>query len=388
MGKTLNVLPATTLDYRRLAEKRLPRFLFDYIDGGANDERTLAANVDDFAEVLIKQRVLVNVDGIDTRTTFAGQAADMPLILAPVGMAGLFGRRGEVQGVRAADAAGIPFTLSTVGICPLDEIRGASPNPFWFQLYMIRDRTAVRELLDRATAAGVTTLAFTIDLPLPGMRHRDTRNGMLGTSLACKVGKAWQVGTRPGWIWNIGVKGKPHSFGNLADRVPDPTDLTAYRAWLDEQFDASVTWKDIEWLRSIWPGKLILKGLQEADDAQRAVDVGADGVIVSNHGARQLDSVASSIAKLPAVVDAVDARIDVFMDGGVRSGLDVFKAVALGAKAVLIGRPWVWAMAGAGESGLRDLLATFKKELEVAMALSGCVRIADIDRSRLDRWPS
>ena len=387
MGKTLNIHPATTLDYRRLAEARLPRFLFDYIDGGANDERTLASNVDDFSRILIKQRVLTNVDHLDTSTTIAGAPADMPVVLAPVGMAGLFGRRGEVQGVRVANAKNIPFTLSTVGICPLEEIKAASAQPFWFQLYMIRDRGVIRELLERAMANGCTTLVFTVDLPMPGMRHRDTRNGMLSNALKAKLGKAWQLGTRPGWIWDVGVNGKPHSFGSLAHLVPDPTDLAAYRVWIDKQFDTSVTWKDIEWLRSIWKGTLLLKGIQEVEDARGALEVGADGLIVSNHGARQLDSVASSISKLPAIADAVGDKLEVLMDGGVRSGLDVYKAVALGARAVMIGRPWVWAMAGGGEQGLGDLLATFKRELEVAMALSGVTRIADIKRSNIDAMP-
>lgn len=384
MGQTLNIVPVTPLDLRRLAEKKLPRFLFDYIDGGANDERTLAANVSDFGKVLIKQRVLKNVDGIDTSTTLSGRPVAMPLILAPVGMAGLFGRRGELQGVRAANAHRLPFTLSTVGICPLEEVKAASGQPFWFQLYMIRDRGVILELLARAAANGCDTLVFTVDLPLPGMRHRDTRNGMLAASLKGKLGKAWQLGTRPGWIWDVGVKGKPHSFGNLAHVVPDPTDLAAYRHWIDAQFDGSVTWKDIEWLRGVWKGKLVLKGIQEVDDARAAVTVGADGLIVSNHGGRQLDSVASSISKLPAIADAVGAQIEVLMDGGVRSGLDVFKAVALGAKGVLIGRPWVWAMAGAGEQGLNDLLSNFKTELRVAMALAGVTRIADVGRHHLD----
>jgi L-lactate dehydrogenase (cytochrome) len=328
--------------------------------------------------------VLKNVDGIDTATTLAGRSVAMPLILAPVGMAGLFGRRGEVQGVRAANAHQLPFTLSTVGICSLEEVKAASGQPFWFQLYMVRDRGVIKELLARAEANGCDTLIFTVDLPLPGMRHRDTRNGMLASSLKGKLGKAWQLGTRPGWIWDVGIKGKPHSFGNLAHVVPDPTDLAAYRHWIDAQFDGSVTWKDIEWLRGVWKGKLVLKGIQEVEDARGAVSVGADGLIVSNHGGRQLDSVASSISKLPAIADAVGEQMEVLMDGGVRSGLDVFKAVALGAKGVFIGRPWVWAMAGAGEPGLNDLLANFKTELRVAMALAGVTRIADIGRHNLD----
>jgi L-lactate dehydrogenase (cytochrome) len=225
---------------------------------------------------------------------------------------------------------------------------------------------------------------FTVDLPMAGMRHRDTRNGMLENTLKGKLGKAWQIGTRPSWIWNVGIHGKPHTFGNIADMVEDSSDLNAYRAWLDTQFDTSVTWKDIEWLRDIWKGRLIIKGIQEVNDAKECVRVGADGLIVSNHGGRQLDSVVSSIRKLPAIAEAVGDQLEVFMDGGVRGGLDIFKAVAYGAKAVLIGRPWVWAMSGAGEAGLSALLATFKRELEVGMGLAGVTRIDQISRDLID----
>ena len=295
-----------------------------------------------------------DVTNIDTSTTLAGEKAAMPLVLAPIGMAGLMARRGETRAVRAADAAGVPFTLSTVGICRLDEVGAAASKPFWFQLYMMRDRGAVKELLERATVAGCRTLVFTVDLPVPGMRHRDVRNGMLANSLKAKLVKAWQVGRRPGWVYDVALRGKPHSFGNLADLVPDPSNFYAFKAWIDDQFDTSVTWKDIAWLRGIWKGKLLLKGILEAEDGKSAADVGADGVIVSNHGGRQLDSVASSISKLPTFSDAVGDRLEVYMDGGVRGGLDVFKAVALGARGVLIGRPWVWALAGAGEAGLKN----------------------------------
>jgi L-lactate dehydrogenase (cytochrome) len=385
MGKTLNIVPASTLDYRRLAEANLPRFMFDYIDGGANDERTLLANVEDYGRVLLKQRVLRDVSSIYTQSTLAGERVAMPLALAPVGMAGLFSRRGEALGARAATASGVPFTLSTVGICSLSEVREAAGKPFWFQLYMVRDRVAVQRLLEAALEQGVTTLVFTVDLPVAGMRHRDTRNGMLENSLRGKLGKAWQLGTRPGWLWNVGVKGKPHTFANIADMVSDSTDLGAYREWLDTQFDTSVTWKDIEWLRTIWPGYLIIKGIQEVQDARCAADVGANGLVVSNHGGRQLDSVASSISKLRPIVEAVGDRMEILVDGGVRSGLDVFKALALGANGVLIGRPWVWAAAGGGEAGLCALLNTFKRELEVAMILTGTNRISDISPELIDK---
>ncbi|MBL0124556.1 MAG: L-lactate dehydrogenase [Betaproteobacteria bacterium] len=384
MGATYNVVPATPLDYRRLAEKRLPRFLFDYIDGGANDEVTLARNVDDFRGIDVKQRVLRDVSGIDTSTTLLGGNAAMPLILAPIGMAGMFARRGELQAVRAANAANVPFTLSTVGICPIDEVRAASGKPFWFQLYMIKNREAVRGLLERAMQAGCTTLVFTVDLPMPGLRHRDTRNGMFEKTLKGKVARGWQLATRPRWIVDVGVRGKPHSFGNYAEFVDDPNELSSYKSWIDSNFDRSVTWKDIEWVRGIWKGKILVKGILEPDDARAAVGI-ADGVIVSNHGARQLDSVASSIAKLPGVVDAVGDRLEVYMDGGVRSGLDVFKALALGARGVLIGRPWAWALAAGGEVAVSNLLGTFQREFEVAMALNGVTKVSDIRRDAIDK---
>lgn len=378
------VIPATTADYRRLAQRRLPRFLFDYIDGGANDEHTLAANVGDFARIKIRQRVLRRVDAIDTRTTLAGEALTMPVVLAPVGMAGLYNTRGEVMGARAARAAGIPFTLSTVGICSADEIKAACGQAPWFQLYMVRDRGAARDLLDRAAAAGCTTLVFTVDLPMPGLRHRDTRNAMASATATGRLARVRQLLARPGWLWRVGLRGKPHSFGSIAHLLPSGAKLPAFAAWVGASFDPTVTWADIEWLRSVWKGRILLKGIQEVDDARQAQAVGADGLVVSNHGGRQLDSVASSISKLPAVADAVGAHMQVLMDGGVRSGLDVYKALALGAHGVLIGRPWIWAMAGAGEAGVSRLLATWQQELRVAMALSGVNRIADIQRQTLE----
>lgn len=308
----------------------------------------------------------------------------MPVVLAPVGMAGLFARRGELQAVRAANAAGVPFTLSTVGICPVDEVRAAAAQPYWFQLYMIKDRAATQGLLERAMAAGCTTLILTVDLPLPGMRHRDARNGMFEKTIKGALARGWQLATRPGWIYDVGVRGKPHTFGNYVDLVPDASDLNSYKEWIDNNYDRSVTWTDMDWLRGIWRGRILLKGILEPDDARAAVAVGVDGVIVSNHGARQLDTVGSSISKLPAVVDAVGDQTEVLMDGGVRGGLDVFKAIALGARGVLIGRPWVWALAAAGESGVANLLEVFRRELEVAMALGGATSIGQIGRESID----
>jgi len=378
------VAPTTTADYRLLAEKRLPRFLFDYIDGGANDERTLDKNTADFGAIQLRQRVMRDVEHIDLSTQLLGEDATMPLMLAPVGMAGMMARRAEAQAASAAREAGIPFTISTLGVCPMEEVIEASGAPIWFQLYMLRDRDAVQRLLDRALRNGVTTLVFTVDLAMPGQRYRDNRNGMIGDrKLAMALSKAHQLLTRPRWILDVGVKGKPHTIGNLSDVVPDPTDLNEYRKYVEQQFDPSVTWADIEWIRSIWPHKLVIKGVLDADDARAARDAGADAVVVSNHGGRQLDSVASSIQMLPAVADAVGADIEVYMDGGIRSGLDVLKAVALGADGVLMGRPWIYATAAEGKAGLFALLNAFKREMEVGLALMGLTRIADLSRDHI-----
>jgi L-lactate dehydrogenase (cytochrome) len=373
-----NVTPVSVDDYRVRARRRLPAFLYDYIEGGANDEDTSAANVSEFRNYRLKQRVMRNVDNVDTRTTLAGHSASMPLALAPVGMAGMFARRGEVQGARAAQRAGIPFTTSTVGICPVEEVAAAIRQPFWFQLYMLRDRDLILKLLARAQAAGCDTLAFTVDLPVAGMRLRDFRNGMLGGGIPGKLSQLAQIVTSPLWAVDVGLRGKPHNFGNLREVVPDPDDLDAYKAFIDAQFDPTVTWEDIGWLRSVWDGKILIKGVLEPDDALAAVDKGADGVIVSNHGGRQLDGVASTISKLAGVAEAVGDRTEVYLDGGVRSGIDVVKALALGARGVLIGRPWVYAIAGCGEAGLVDLLDVFQREIATAMALMGVNRVEEI----------
>ena len=376
--------PATAADYRELARRRLPRFLFDYVDGGAGDETTLSANVADLAALRLRQRVLVDVDTLDTKTTLAGVDCSLPVVLAPVGLAGLMARRGETQAVRAANVAGVPFTLSTVGICPLEEVQAAASQPFWFQLYMIRDRGVIETLLDRAWAAGCRTLVFTVDLPIPGVRHRDVRNGMDASGPRSALLRVSQVLARPRWAWDVALRGKPLSFGCLADQVPDGRNLSAFKQWVAAQFDASVTWHDIEWLRVRWKGRLLLKGILDVEDASRAVGVGADGIIVSNHGGRQLDSVASGISKLPDIARVAGGQVEVLVDGGIRNGTDVFKALALGARGVLIGRPWVWALAGAGEAGLRDYLALLQRELRLAMMLTGTTCIAEINTDQLD----
>jgi len=378
-----DVVPISVSDYRRRARRRLPRFLFDYLDGGANDEVTAACNERDFDRFRLRQRVMYNVEGVSTTSEIAGRAVNMPLALAPVGMAGMYARRGETQGARAAQSAGVPFTLSTLGICTVEEV-AASGNVPWFQLYMLRDRSVVERLLARAETAGCDTLLFTVDLPVAGMRLRDYRNGMLGGGVPGKLSYLAQLATSPSWAVDVGLRGKPHSVGNLSDVVPDPDDLDAYKSFIDNQFDPSVTWSDIAWLRSIWKGKLFIKGVLEVDDARAAVDTGADGIVVSNHGGRQLDGVASSITKLGAISEALGDRTEILLDGGIRSGIDVAKALALGARGVLMGRPWVYAMAAGGESALVDLLDLFQRELAVAMALLGIRSIDEFNRDLIE----
>lgn len=370
--------PATAADYHLLARRRLPRFLADYVDGGAGSEATVAANTAAWAALKLRQRVLVDVASIDTRATLAGVECSLPLALAPVGLAGMMARRGEVQAARAVEAAGVPFTLSTVGICPLAEVQAATTRPFWFQLYMLRDRGAVEALLADAWQAGCRTLVFTIDLPLPGMRHRDTRNGLGTPGARASLLRLRQVLARPGWLWRVGIRGKPHAFGCLSRQVPDARDLDAFKAWVDSQFDPGCTWTDIAWLRERWQGRLLLKGILDAEDARRAVAAGADGIVVSNHGGRQLDAVAATALRLSAIARAMGEETEVLVDGGLRSGTDLFKALALGARGALVGRPWVWALAARGEAGIAALLATWQRELELAMTMTGVTRIRDI----------
>ena len=288
---SLNLLPATVADYRREAEARLPRFLFDYLDGGAGEEMSLASNVADFRAIQLDQRVMRDVSAIDTSIELFGETLAMPVVLAPVGLGGMMARRAEVQAKRAADAAGIPMCLSTVGICSIDEVRHVSDRPFWFQLYMLKDRGVVQEILDRAWAAGVRTLAFTVDLAVLGTRYRDVRNGMAGGASAWGKFRAGlgDYMLHPRWLYDVGIKGGPHTFGNLQSYVPLAKNPEQFKIWVDSQFDASTNWKDIAWLRTIWKGNLVLKGVLNADDAKEAVANGADGMVISNHGGRQLD---------------------------------------------------------------------------------------------------
>ena len=376
--------PVTPDDYQRLARRRLPGFLADYVDGGAGAEQTLGANTADWARLKLRQRVLVDVSGIDTGATLLGERCALPLALAPIGLAGMMARRGEAQAATVARAAGVPYTLSTVGICSYDEVIAAAGAPCWFQLYMLRDRALVQTLLERVWASGCRTLLFTVDLPLAGMRHRDTRHGLGFPGLRPKLARISQLLARPGWILDVGIRGKPHAFGNLGEHVPAARDLDTFRAWIDSQFDPGVSWRDIEWLRGLWRGKLVLKGLLDVADAQAAVGVGVDGLIVSNHGGRQLDGAPSTASMLPAIAQAVGARTEVLVDGGLRSGMDLYRALALGARGALIGRPWVWALAGGGYAGLASMLDIWRRELANTMALTGVTRLADIGARQLD----
>jgi len=379
-------VPASVSDYRLLAERRLPRAFFDYIDGGAYNELTLAANRNDLDALRLHQRVLRGAANIDTSTAVLGERLAQPVILAPIGLAGLYARRGEVQAARAAHAAGVPFCLSTVSICSIEEVSAAGTAPFWFQLYVIRDRGYAKELLARAQAAGSRTLVFTVDLPVFATRYRDVRNGMTGgATLAGRLAKLWDILRHAGWLLDVPVGGKPLTFGNLAQAVPSAKSLEAMKVWVDAQFDPSITWHDLGWLREHWNGNIVIKGVLDVDDARAAADIGASGVVVSNHGGRQLDGAPSSVSVLPRIVDAVGDRLDVLMDGGIRSGQDVAKALALGAKAVMLGRPWAYGLAARGEAGVAEVLAILKRELEVTMALLGVERIDRIGAGALDR---
>jgi len=377
---------ASVTDYRELARRRLPKFLFEYIDGGSYAEATLRRNIADLESIALRQRVLRDVSAIDVSTTLFGQQLAMPVALAPVGLAGLTARRGEVQAARAAGAAGVPFCLSTVSACPLGEVVAGTQQPFWFQLYMIRDRAFMRDLLAKAREARCTALLFTVDMPVPGSRYRDLRSGLAGApGLAGSLRRIGQAMLRPRWAWDVGLMGRPLQLGNVAPVLGPNTGLEDFFAWMRNNFDPTVTWRDLEAIRSEWQGPLLVKGILDADDARQAASLGADGIVVSNHGGRQLDGVPSAARALPAIVDAVGDRLAVLADGGVRSGLDVVRMLALGARAVLVGRPWAFALGGAGQAGVAHVLQLLQAEMRVAMALTGCTRVADIDRSVLVR---
>ncbi|EXU74924.1 FMN-dependent L-lactate dehydrogenase LldD [Erwinia mallotivora] len=377
------IISAST-DYRKAAKRRLPPFLFHYLDGGAYSEHTLRRNTADLADIALRQRVLKNMSQLSLETTLFDEQLAMPLILAPVGLTGMYARRGEVQAARAATAKGIPFTLSTVSVCPLEEVAPAIARPIWFQLYVLKDRGFMRHVLERAQAAGVKTLVFTVDMPVPGARYRDAHSGMSGPYATQR--RILQSVLHPQWAWDVGVKGKPHDLGNVSAYRGQPTTLEDYIGWLGANFDPSISWQDLEWIRDFWQGRMIIKGILDPQDARDAIGFGADGIVVSNHGGRQLDGVLSTARALPAIADAVKGEIAVLADSGIRTGLDVVRMIALGADGVLLGRAFVYALATGGEAGVINLLSLMEKEMRVAMTLTGAKTIAEIGRDSLVSW--
>ncbi|QNR98894.1 FMN-dependent L-lactate dehydrogenase LldD [Stenotrophomonas sp. 169] len=370
-------------DYRAAAKRRLPPFLFHYLDGGAYAEQTLQRNVSDLADIALRQRVLRDMAELSLDTELFGEAMSMPVALAPVGLTGMFARRGEVQAARAADRHGIPFTLSTVSVCALEEVAPAIQRPMWFQLYVLRDRGFMRNALERAQAAGVSTLVFTVDMPVPGARYRDAHSGMSGPHAALR--RALQVLTHPRWAWDVGVNGRPHDLGNISAYRGESTGLADYIGWLGSNFDPSISWKDLQWIREFWKGPMVIKGILDPDDAREAVRFGADGIVVSNHGGRQLDGVLSTARALPPIADAVQGDLKILVDSGIRTGLDVVRMLALGADTVLLGRAFVYALATHGEAGVGNLLDLIAREMRVAMTLTGARCIADIGSDALVR---
>lgn len=378
------IISAST-DYRAAAESRLPPFLFHYIDGGAYAEHTLKRNTADLADIALRQRVLRDMSSLSLETELFGEKLAMPVALAPVGLTGMYARRGEVQAAKAAANKGVPFTLSTVSVCPIEEVAPAIERPMWFQLYVLRDRGFMKNALERAKAAGVKTLVFTVDMPVPGARYRDAHSGMSGPNAAMR--RVLQAMVHPRWALDVGVLGKPHDLGNISVYRGAPTKLEDYIGWLGANFDPSISWKDLEWIREFWEGPMIIKGVLDPEDAKDAVRFGADGIVVSNHGGRQLDGVLSTARALPAIADAVKSDITILSDSGIRNGLDVVRMLALGADSVLLGRAFVYALAAQGQAGVENLLDLIDKEMRVAMTLTGAKTIRDITRDSLVNLP-
>ncbi|MBO6528300.1 L-lactate dehydrogenase [Erythrobacter sp.] len=370
------MIVAEVADFREAARRKVPHFLFEYIDGGSYQQVTLNRNLEDLSDVILEQRVLRDVSQLDPSIRLFGQRLSLPLVLAPVGLAGLNARRGEVQAARAAAAAGVPLCLSTVSACTIEEVAAGSGTAPWFQLYMLRDRGFVSAMLERAKSANCPALVFTVDLPVPGARYRDRRSGLTGANgVTGTVRRVAQAMARPGWCWDVGLLGRPLTLGNVAGVLGANTPLSDFLGWLADNFDPSANWDDLEWVRSQWEGPLIVKGILHPDDARNAVSAGADAIVVSNHGGRQLDGALSAVKALPGIVDAVGASTRIFADGGVRSGLDILRYRSLGADVVLAGRPWVWALGAEGERGVTRMIAMFEAELRVAMALTGAQSI-------------
>ncbi|EPN4117011.1 FMN-dependent L-lactate dehydrogenase LldD [Klebsiella pneumoniae] len=370
-------------DYREAARRRLPRFLFDYIDGGAVAENTMNANAAELASVALRQRVLCGAGEPTLATTILDDAWAMPVALGPVGATGMYARRGEVQAARAASRAGIPYTLSTVSVCSIEEVASHASGALWSQLYVLKDRGYMRNALERTWAAGMKTLVFTVDMPIPGSRYRDNRSGMSGPHATLR--QYLQACTHPRWAMNVGLAGRPLSFGNIEAYTGHKMTMDDYMGFISNNFDPSIAWHDLEWIRDSWQGKLIIKGILDADDARNAVRLGADGIVVSNHGGRQLDGAIPTARALPRVVDAVGDDLTVLADSGVRSGVDVIRLLALGAKGVLLGRAYIYALAAAGEAGVAHLLRLFAEDMKVTMTLTGATSPSAISLDCLDR---
>lgn len=364
-------------DLRQLHKRRVPKAFFDYADRGSYTEDTLRANSDDLQQIKFRQRVLIDVSKRDLSTTILGEPAAMPLILAPVGLLGMQHGDGEIHACRAAQAAGIPFTQSTMSICSIEDIAAAVQKPFWFQLYVMKDRGFIKSLIERAIAAKCSALVLTVDLQVIGQRHQDVKNGMT-VPPEWSLSKLIDFATKPAWVSGV-LRGKRRTFGNLAGHLKVSDDITALSGWINSQFDTTLNWKDIDWIRSIWPGKLVLKGILDVEDAEEAAKTGAQALVVSNHGGRQLDSAPSSIEALPEIVDAVGSKMEVMFDSGIRSGMDVMRALALGAKSCMIGRAYAYGLGAAGEAGVAKALDVLAKELVTTMGLCGVNTIAEID---------
>ena len=365
-------------DLRALARRKVPRAFFDYADSGSYNEETLRANRADLEAIKLRQRVLVDVSERSLATTIVGQKVSAPFALAPIGLCGMQHGNGEILSAQAANEAGIPFTLSTMSICSIEDVAEATGKPFWFQLYVIRDRGFSKDILARAAAAKCSALVLTVDLQVLGQRHRDIKNGMT-VPPQIRLKNIIDVATKPAWAWSI-LNGKRKTFGNLAGHVKGMENVNSLGQWTNDQFDPALNWKDVEWIKKIWPGKLILKGILDVDDARTAVKLGADAIVVSNHGGRQLDGAPSSISALPKIADAVGSDTEVLFDGGIRTGADMMRALALGARACLIGRAYVYGLGAAGGAGVARAIEILKKELDVAMALTGVNSIKDIGR--------
>ncbi|TPV77621.1 alpha-hydroxy-acid oxidizing protein [Klebsiella pneumoniae] len=370
-------------DYRAAAQRILPPFLFHYIDGGAYAEHTLRRNVEDLSDVALRQRILRNMSDLSLETTLFNEKLAMPTALAPVGLCGMYARRGEVQAAGAASRAGIPYTLSTVSVCSIEEVASHASGALWSQLYVLKDRGYMRNALERAWAAGMKTLVFTVDMPIPGSRYRDNRSGMSGPHATLR--QYLQACTHPRWAMNVGLAGRPLSFGNIEAYTGHKMTMDDYMGFISNNFDPSIAWHDLEWIRDSWQGKLIIKGILDADDARNAVRLGADGIVVSNHGGRQLDGAIPTARALPRVVDAVGDDLTVLADSGVRSGVDVIRLLALGAKGVLLGRAYIYALAAAGEAGVAHLLRLFAEDMKVTMTLTGATSPSAISLDCLDR---